>query len=955
MRVPTPRTGRKTASVAVGLLALAVTMGGSLLSPAGALGPDPGNRQTKPSATGSAPAGVRLSDADAAAVTLLSESTLRAPNRAPFTDITAGQALVVPRATDPAIILVQQVALEDDGNLLLSGDPLTLLELAGQVGADLRWNSKDIFAAADTDTSGKKADPVGFDSGDQRLFSLTVPFDDSLPGESYSSMRGEVTIAASARLKFGVEAGVMPMRVNATAEATVTAEIEAKGQFGAGYNGDVTLDLMPEGTTLPPLPCQPLPLALGLVCPTVNPILKLEADVSAGGQVSLSYKPTAGAKVSVDDGMPTVDGTVKTDSSVTKKQWELYGAGSFKGAFLADVQFHYATPTGPYIGVEVGPYFKFSADTSADPWWVGSAGLQAGFTYGGSSWVNVGGASPVVEVGPEIVLGQASPSLFPGVRTTPSLVQLARGETQTLSVDTSGHVGSATYAWKVIGKDGGTLSRSTGTSVTYTPPDRAGSYTIEVTSSEATKPGTVLVTVLPDPPSKPTKVTASPGLRLANVAFAVGDDGGDAIDQIQIRRSDQPGTEYTYAFGGPYRYVGLPAKEPHRVQVRLHNKGGWSPWSAPSNEVTPYGPIVMKTPKRFLPDVAHFDLSADARTLAYLDADPNGTAYAPVMVKNTTTGKVTTASIVNGEPYNVSEDRFAMDPSGRYVAFASQDQIWVRDIREKVTRNWHAKCEQSLYYYPEDLDFARGALSYSCGNDQTSPLYVATRNGKKHIKVSERSDTYEGRSNMLSASGDVLLWMEMAPEMDRNGDGKIDYRDDAWELARRDFAAGTVTRYPIPSRSTSVGTGSHDALALSADGSTFAVTYVNTDGVIYTGRFDKAGHVNDATFRAIALSDFSGYDHNLALSENGGTLAFFNGSNGYSRNARLTFYDGRSGEITRQDVCRYYANDTYPDNAYTWGAHVHIRNRKVYFGCSGADEATPAMGLYRASMVERAG
>lgn len=886
---------------------------------------------------GGPPPAVRLDPKDASAVQVVSDTVLRVPARVPFTDLTAGQALLVPRPKSPQGVLIRGIAsIEDtgDGGLLLTGEPMGLLDVAQDVHANLSWD--------ETDVAGGPGNRLGLGAELDKDFDLGSFHESATFGSAPATLVADVAMTNKLNLNLRVDGGVFPTRIDAVATASLSSDLTSTLTASASGSWSKTVPLV----TDVPLTCAPLPYGLGQICPTVGVDLYAEASIGVVGSVKSSYHAKFGGQLTLSNGDVSTGAAPGSGYSFSQTR-DLNGTASAKVTPLLDVQFHYMTVDGPSLNVAVGPFVDFTADTSKNPWWSFGWGINGKFGIDGGSWLDKQYESPLYELWRSPTPLAKAPGAYTGLVVDPAFAQIRRNQTVKLDAQkiASGTPTPADVTWEVLGSGHGTIS-SAGM---YTAPATAGTYRVKASEPGTQNTTVAFINVLPDPPGAPAAVSAVPGLRSAVISVTVGEDGGAPVDEIAVRKAGSTDAGRVYAYpneDGVFGFSGLPAKSAVALQVRLHNPGGWGPWKT-TNTVTPYGPTVISALKLLYSNRYSPVFNTNWKKMAYLTAP----GVSPVKVKDDSTGKTFVASKTPaGQPLTVVAGDFTFDPTGRYLAFASGMTVYVRDLAHAKTTIWPNACTD--FNGPDNLNLAAGVLVYTCGG--TGDVYL-TRNGGTSRQITALGVEQAGVDGLaLSDDGKVLVYTEFRPD-DAAYEGDT---DGVAYLLRRVLATGATTEYALPSNSVLRGhlpDDNVDGLTVNTTGSKFAV--INRTSVI-VGTFTPGGAVDTDSIQSAPLDGFGhdvNYDVDIAMSGDGKFTAVMTGTDGYYQTAGVWLLDSRSGWVTRQSIC-LVGSGTTSNYYYSYDAAVDIRGTQVITACDpGTERSGGKVGIYKAALHERAG
>ena len=151
-------------------------------------------------------------------------------------------------------------------------------------------------------------------------------------------------------------------------------------------------------------------------------------------------------------------------------------------------------------------------------------------------------------------------------------------------ITNSGNVGSVSF---------------TGTQIKVTPNSSPPYMVIEIayTIQDATEDkerrvnGTIQFTItdVPAQVQKPAIASAVGDDQAATITFQAPGTNGKAITQYQVQSSPSVSTPTNCTAGAACTITGLQNGTPYTFQVRAMNENGWGPWSAASDQVTPYG------------------------------------------------------------------------------------------------------------------------------------------------------------------------------------------------------------------------------------------------------------------------------------------------------------------------------------------------------------------------------
>ncbi len=200
-------------------------------------------------------------------------------------------------------------------------------------------------------------------------------------------------------------------------------------------------------------------------------------------------------------------------------------------------------------------------------------------------------------------------------------------------------------------------------------------------------------------PDRPGAPSATRGDEAATVTYALPDDQGCAIDQVQIRAN---GGQARTTSTSPHLFDGLTNGTSYDFQVRAQNSEGWGQWSPASNAVTPAGPPIGP---------GSISGSADgiqAVQLSWSAANPNGTPVtryelsinngAPAGIGNVTSYRRT--GLADNTTYNFKVRACNAVGCGAYSANRSvrtngpPAQVGAPSLR--VDRNWPSVAEFGL-------------------------------------------------------------------------------------------------------------------------------------------------------------------------------------------------------------------------------------------------------------------
>lgn len=879
MRHAAPRTAATRVLAVVATAAVTVGLASGGVSPVNAAAPGAtataagaGSKDSdQPSRT---PRLVQVTDADAAAVTFVDETTAYAPARDPFTQLTTGDYLVAVIGEEATVVQVAEVTGSGD-TLTVRGDRTDLIEALAATSPEvqeLEWTAADIVrqrrARGPLDISCQGADENTDIEGAALGCTATITLGDM------DTVGAQGTLGVNAGFRAGLELrpGIFPLRLDATASYDLEAELFASLELTAGLTA---------GTTIPgpsfDLKCVPLAYGAATICPTLGINLGVDAKAAVGGKVSTRMKAGYGASLIYENGrfsteerqvpfqrLPVECGP-DDEACDPENPWGIRGAASFRLTPLATLELHYLDHSGPGLSLSVGPFVEARADTSADPWWEIGIGAAARFGASGGEWVDAEWESDYYDLVEfeQVYAPAGEKSEFPGIKTTPPKPTIQRNQTVQLAATGRKDGMDARLVgpeWRVVGgRANGTIGKQTGL---YKAPARAGTYQVLVKGDhpktlDPASSGT-LITVLPDRPAAPVLTDPQPGLLAGSVLVSDStDDGGAPLVRVELRDPKRKDNVVRYAYRPERRYwLGdMPAKRVSTLQARVCNgqtpteadiRKRCSPWTR-SGTFTPDGPFVIGEGVRHAtaPEFGLFQADQSGnRIVGIKDAEQVG---APLVMFDKTTGKTTRVDLdENGQPLPgdfYSRKNFSIDPTGRWLAMrdatSDRSDVVVRDLDTGTVRRATTPCRNAVV--TEFLLVRAGIVFYNCHQSLEGDLY-AQRPGGEPLRIARDTNPFP-RTWDVSADGTRVVALSQRQEgtqprriftmriIDLVKSGQNG-------LASAEKARAEVPFTPLIQRGDAV-TG---MAALSANGRVFA--FQPSVGTIAYSRLDSAGQVD---------------------------------------------------------------------------------------------------------------
>ena len=404
---------------------------------------------------------------------------------------------------------------------------------------------------------------------------LGVEFNTSLAPSSWSSglyadADGSLNISPS--LDFTASASLFPPSFSAKFTAGAQESFSAELQAALGsQNLDVSKQL--DSYLFSPYYVQ-----VGLVPILIWPQAVIDLNASGGVQGVLDATINQSRSFSFGAGFSTSNGFsafANVSPNQVSHSLRLSGNAGLMLSATAGMNLLIDGVGGP--GLSAGPYVGWSADTTQNPWWKLSAGIEASLNFSVRA-INIS-YSHTFATWAQVLATAGGP--FETVTISPHTATVRRGQTLQLGSSTTGAVPGLDWS-----TDGGTVSASG----LYTAPETAGTYHVTATSQdEPAAYDTATITVPPVPPSVPTNVSAVPAPSGATVSWsAPSDDGGAPISSYSVTATSSQGATETQLFvsSTSYTFNDLTPGQAYTFTVTATNSAGLTgPTSAPSQSV----------------------------------------------------------------------------------------------------------------------------------------------------------------------------------------------------------------------------------------------------------------------------------------------------------------------------------------------------------------------------------
>lgn len=188
------------------------------------------------------------------------------------------------------------------------------------------------------------------------------------------------------------------------------------------------------------------------------------------------------------------------------------------------------------VAGDKNPYFRFTVDPLANPWWDAAVGVCGHLIIGidfTQFLINIRKEASIDFPCEEFIVGHA-PGPFVNITIMPSPATVPRSGTLHFT-ETTNPVATGVL-WSIVDANGGSLSNATLTAVDYTAPSRAGKYHLQAASLlDPTSTRVVEITVTATAPGPPQNVTAQPAPSAATVTWtAPTDDGGASVNAYHV-------------------------------------------------------------------------------------------------------------------------------------------------------------------------------------------------------------------------------------------------------------------------------------------------------------------------------------------------------------------------------------------------------------------------------------